>query len=116
MDIYKIEYNLAMPELPEVETVRLGLASKLEDAVIAGVVLRQSNLRWPIPQGIEQLLIERRILNVRRRAKYLLIDLDCGSVIVHLGMSGCLQVVAGEVAVGKHDHVDIILTDGRVLR
>jgi len=105
-----------MPELPEVETVRIGLASKLEGAVIDRVVLRRLMLRWPIPQDIERLLPGERILRIRRRAKYLLMDLACGSVVIHLGMSGCLQIVTGDVVAGKHNHVDVILTDGQILR
>ena len=109
-------YNLKMPELPEVEIVRLGLAPALKDAVIVKVILRRLTLRWPIPNGIECLLAGKKILRVRRRAKYLLIDLACGSILVHLGMSGCLQIVDIDAVVGKHDHVDIILDNNKILR
>jgi formamidopyrimidine-DNA glycosylase len=105
-----------MPELPEVETVRIGLSSKLEGVVIQSVVLRRLTLRWPIPQTIVQLLPGKKILKIRRRAKYLLIDLACGSIVIHLGMSGCLKVVDHDAILGKHDHVDIFLDNNKILR
>ena len=105
-----------MPELPEVETARLGLAPHLEGRRIRGVVLRRPDLRWPIPAEIETLLPGQRIHAVRRRAKYLLLDTDAGSVLLHLGMTGSLRVLPASTPVNLHDHVDLQLSSGRVMR
>ena len=105
-----------MPELPEVEITRMGLAPELEGRRITGVTLRRPDLRWPIPGEIPALLPGEPILAVRRRAKYLLIDLAPGSALLHLGMSGCLRVLGPDTPAGRHDHVDIALDSGRVLR
>jgi formamidopyrimidine-DNA glycosylase len=105
-----------MPELPEVETVRRCLAPQLVGRRIARVVLRRPDLRWPIPAEISSLLPGQRIAAVRRRAKYLLIDTAAGSALVHLGMSGSLRVLPAAAKVGPHDHVDLLLDDGRALR
>jgi len=106
-----------MPELPEVETTRRGLSPHLLGRRIHGVILRRPDLRWPIPKEIEQQLPGSRIVDVRRRAKYLLLDTDGGgSAVAHLGMSGSLRVLPGDTPVRAHDHVDISLDNGRVLR
>ena len=106
-----------MPELPEVETTRRGLAPHLEGRTVTSVVLRRPDLRWPIPAEVARELPGRRITAVRRRAKYLLLDTDAGdSALLHLGMSGMLRVLPGHTAVGPHDHVDLALDSGRVLR
>ncbi|MFT4199053.1 MAG: bifunctional DNA-formamidopyrimidine glycosylase/DNA-(apurinic or apyrimidinic site) lyase [Pseudoxanthomonas sp.] len=106
-----------MPELPEVETTRRGLAPHLEGRRVARIVLRRPDLRWPIPPEVARELPGRRIAAVRRRAKYLLLDTDAGdSALLHLGMSGSLRVLAGDTPPRAHDHVDIGLDDGRILR
>lgn len=105
-----------MPELPEVETTRRGLEPHLLDRRIHGVILRRPDLRWPIPAEIEQVLPGQRIEAIRRRAKYLLLDTEAGSAVLHLGMSGSLRVLPGDTPVRAHDHVDISLEDGRLLR
>src|SRR6478736_5869965 len=105
-----------MPELPEVETTRRGLAPHLANRRITGVVLRRPDLRWPIPPQIAALLPGETILGVRRRAKYLLLDTAPGSALLHLGMSGMLRVLAADTPVTTHDHVDLALDSGRVLR
>ncbi|HEY0332839.1 MAG TPA: bifunctional DNA-formamidopyrimidine glycosylase/DNA-(apurinic or apyrimidinic site) lyase [Stenotrophomonas sp.] len=106
-----------MPELPEVETTRRGLHPHLVGRKVHGVILRRPDLRWPIPPEIERELPGRRIRDVRRRAKYLLLDTDQGgSALLHLGMSGSLRVLPGDTPVRSHDHVDICLDNGRVLR
>lgn len=102
-----------MPELPEVETTRRGLAPHVEGRRIAGVTLRRPDLRWPIPPEITGLLPGQRIDAVRRRAKYLLLDTAAGSALLHLGMSGSLRVLPGDTPLRAHDHVDIELDDGR---
>jgi len=105
-----------MPELPEVETTRRGLAPHLEGRGVRGVVLRRPDLRWPIPWEIAAELPGQRILAVRRRAKYLLLDTGKGSALMHLGMSGSLRVLPASTPVAAHDHVDLELTGRRVLR
>jgi formamidopyrimidine-DNA glycosylase len=111
----------AMPELPEVETTRRGLAPHVEGHQVLAVTLRRPDLRWPIPPEVSALLPGQRIEAVRRRAKYLLFDTAAGSALLHLGMSGSLRVLPAETPVGTHDHVDFAIDDGargrgRVLR
>src|SRR6476620_8104102 len=98
-----------MPELPEVETTRAGLAPHVIGRVVTDVLLRRDDLRWPIPPEVARELPGQRIDAVRRRAKYLLLDTDAGSALLHLGMSGSLRVVETIAAVRTHDHVDISL-------
>lgn len=106
-----------MPELPEVETTLRGLSPHLLGRTIHGVILRRPDLRWPIPAEIEQRLPGARITGLRRRAKYLLVETDApGTAILHLGMSGSLRVLPGDTPVRAHDHVDISLDNGRILR
>src|SRR4249919_1753190 len=105
-----------MPELPEVETTRRGLAPHLEGRTVTGVVLRRPDLRWPIPDEVRDLLPGQRIAAVRRRAKYLLLDTSAGSALLHLGMSGSLRVLPAATPVKAHDHVDLALDSRRVLR
>jgi len=105
-----------MPELPEVETTRAGLAPHLIGRRITGITLRRPDLRWPIPEEIAEQLPTQKILAVRRRAKYLLIDTAPGSALLHLGMSGMLRVLPASTPVEAHDHVDIAIDSGRVLR
>ena len=103
-----------MPELPEVETTRRGLAPHLEGRRIVGVTLRRPDLRWPIPREIETLLPSQNILSIRRRAKYLLMDTDAGTAIWHLGMSGSMRVLPASTPVMAHDHVDISIEARRI--
>jgi formamidopyrimidine-DNA glycosylase len=98
-----------MPELPEVETTRRGIAPYLVGRRISKVVLRRADLRWPIPAEISTLLPGQRIEAVERRAKYLLLQTEIGSALLHLGMSGMLRVLPPDALLGKHDHVDILL-------
>lgn len=105
-----------MPELPEVETVRRGLAPHLENRFLQGARVRQPHLRWPIPDDLDALICGQRIHRLSRRGKYLLAQLDHGSLILHLGMSGSLRLVAPDLAPEKHDHFDLLLDDGRLLR
>ena len=105
-----------MPELPEVETTRAGLAPHLVGRTVVSTTLRRPDLRWPIAREVVDRLPGHRIEGVRRRAKYLLVDSAAGSALLHLGMSGSLRVLPGDTAVRAHDHVDFALDDGRVLR
>lgn len=105
-----------MPELPEVETTCRGIAPHVEGRTIRSVVLRRADLRWPIPAEIRHALPGQRIEAVRRRAKYLLLDVQCGSVILHLGMSGHLRVLPPATPAQAHDHVDFVFDTGHLLR
>lgn len=104
-----------MPELPEVEVTRQGISPYLIDNKVTNLIVRNARLRWPVPDIAKQ-IIGQVIRNVRRRAKYLLIDTDAGTTIVHLGMSGSLRIVSLNTPVEKHDHIDLELASGRVLR
>ena len=105
-----------MPELPEVETSRRGIAPWMENQCVSKVVVRERRLRWPVPAEIESELPGQRINALRRRAKYLLFSTDAGTAMLHLGMSGSVRIIdAGEPA-GKHDHVDIEIAGGKALR
>ncbi|MEP7042779.1 MAG: bifunctional DNA-formamidopyrimidine glycosylase/DNA-(apurinic or apyrimidinic site) lyase [Dokdonella sp.] len=105
-----------MPELPEVETTRRGLAPHLLGRTIVGLDIRQPRLRWPIPEALREGLVGQRIVDVERRAKYLLVHVEPGSALLHLGMSGSLRVLPADTPIGAHDHVDWHLDSGRVLR
>ncbi len=105
-----------MPELPEVETSCRGIAPHLETQRITQVIIRHSQLRWPIPSNLKIQLLGASIERVYRRGKYILLQTDRGTVILHLGMSGNLRIVGKDTAALKHDHVDIILASGQCLR
>ncbi|MGH8596578.1 MAG: bifunctional DNA-formamidopyrimidine glycosylase/DNA-(apurinic or apyrimidinic site) lyase, partial [Gammaproteobacteria bacterium] len=96
-----------MPELPEVETTRRGIAPHLIGRAITAVTVREARLRQPVPRALGRHLAGQRLLAVRRRAKYLLLDFESGTLIVHLGMSGSLRVLASETRAQPHDHVDL---------
>jgi len=105
-----------MPELPEVETTRLGLVPHLVGRKVRGAVVRNAALRWPVPADLSRRLRGEEVRGIRRRGKYLLIDLRRGHLLVHLGMSGRLSVVAGDSPAKKHDHVDVQLEGNQSLR
>ena len=105
-----------MPELPEVETTLRGIAPHLHGQMVRGVVVRQPKLRWPIPANLSALLSGKVVRELRRRAKYLLLIFDHGTLILHLGMSGNLRILTTPTAPEKHDHVDLIFDHGKVLR
>lgn len=104
-----------MPELPEVETSRRGIEPHLAGNILHYAIVRNSKLRWPVSEKIKTLLDE-PILSVKRRAKYLLIELNQGWIIVHLGMSGSVRILPEERPEEKHDHIDLVFRDGKVLR
>lgn len=104
-----------MPELPEVEVSRRGVEPWLTGQTITELVIRQPKLRWPVPQTISQAKGQ-VIRHVGRRAKYLLIETDTGTIILHLGMSGKLRVIDATHPPVKHDHIDIVLGSGKCLR
>ncbi|MCP5149949.1 MAG: bifunctional DNA-formamidopyrimidine glycosylase/DNA-(apurinic or apyrimidinic site) lyase [Ectothiorhodospiraceae bacterium] len=105
-----------MPELPEVETTRRGLAPRLVGRVVTAVAIRDRRLRWPVPEDLGQRLVGREVRAVGRRAKYLLIAAGDGTLLLHLGMSGSLRVVPADTAPRPHDHLDVVLDDGHLLR
>ncbi|HRQ63619.1 MAG TPA: bifunctional DNA-formamidopyrimidine glycosylase/DNA-(apurinic or apyrimidinic site) lyase [Xanthomonadaceae bacterium] len=105
-----------MPELPEVETTRRGIEPHLVGRAVTAVVVRQPSLRWPVAAELRNRLVGAVLTAVRRRAKYLLLDSEVGSALVHLGMSGSLRILPGATPPGVHDHVDLHLADGRMLR
>lgn len=105
-----------MPELPEVETTLHGLSPHLAGQRIAGAVVRNHALRWPIPRGLAATLTGQAIVALSRRAKYLLIECERGTLLVHLGMSGSLRIVARDEPVEKHDHFDLLIHGGASMR
>ena len=105
-----------MPELPEVETTRRGLAPHLSGTTITRLVVRDRRLRWPVERNLPARLRGAAIRAVERRGKYLLLDCERGWLILHLGMSGSLRVLADGTPAGKHDHVDLILSGGKLVR
>ncbi|MGP8961949.1 bifunctional DNA-formamidopyrimidine glycosylase/DNA-(apurinic or apyrimidinic site) lyase [Pseudomonas aeruginosa] len=105
-----------MPELPEVETTRRGIAPYLEGQRVERVIVRERRLRWPIPEDLDVRLSGQRIVSVERRAKYLLLGAETGTLISHLGMSGSLRLVESGTPASRHEHVDIELASGMALR
>ncbi len=105
-----------MPELPEVETTLRGLKPHLENQTVRDVILRCDKLRWPISKNLKAILHKKSIQSFSRRGKYLLFHFKHGTLIIHLGMSGKLQIFTAAPAVKKHDHVDIIFADKKLLR
>lgn len=104
-----------MPELPEVEVCRLGISPHLLQQVVADVVVRNAQLRWPVPVEVKE-LIGQKIEKIERRAKYLLISVATGTLVLHLGMSGTLRIIDKAVPPAKHDHFDLVLSNNKVLR
>lgn len=105
-----------MPELPEVETTRRGIAPYLVGRRVVALTVRQPKLRWPLPRALRETLPGQAIVDVERRAKYLLVHTSAGSALLHLGMSGSLRILPQGTPAGAHDHVDWRLDSGRMLR
>ena len=105
-----------MPELPEVETTRRGIEPWLAGRRIGALVVREWRLRWRVPRGLPARLAGARIRSVGRRAKYLLVGTDAGTLILHLGMSGSLRILDAGSPPLAHDHFDLVLDSGRCLR
>ncbi len=104
-----------MPELPEVEVTRMGIKPYAEGQKITEIKIRQHQLRWQIPNEINK--AKGLVINaVKRRAKYLLLETDAGDILIHLGMSGTLRVLPESTPETKHDHVDLCLESGVVIR
>jgi len=105
-----------MPELPEVETTRRGLLPHVVGRRIRGVVVRNPNLRWPVPRDLSRTLRGERVVDIRRRGKYLLFDVGAGHLLVHLGMSGRLSLVPSDRPARAHDHVDVRFEGEKAMR
>jgi formamidopyrimidine-DNA glycosylase len=105
-----------VPELPEVETTRRGLAPHARKRRIVALAVYEPRLRWPVPRELPGRLAGRRIERVGRRAKYLLLELEAGTLLLHLGMSGNLRAVPASTPRLKHDHFDLVLDSGLALR
>lgn len=104
-----------MPELPEVETTKNGITPYLEGFHIEKIVVRNSKLRWEISPQLRD-FHQVKVSHLSRRAKYLIIHTEQGAIIGHLGMSGCLRVVSQNSPIDKHDHLDMVMDNGKVLR
>ena len=96
-----------MPELPEVETTLRGIEPAIAGQVIRRIKVHQGSLRWPVNANLAQLVEGQTITHLSRRAKYLLMQLEHGSMLVHLGMSGSLRIVQANTQLRKHDHIEI---------
>lgn len=105
-----------MPELPEVETTRRGIAPWLEGTTPASVLVHNAALRWPVPPELSERLSSSAMHSIQRRGKYLLLNNQQGTALVHLGMSGSLRLSCPHEPRRKHDHVELILTGDKVLR
>jgi formamidopyrimidine-DNA glycosylase len=105
-----------MPELPEVETTRRGILPFVEGFVVEDLVVRNRSLRLPVPTTLKRCLRGRQVVALKRRAKYLLFEFEHGHLLVHLGMSGSLCLVEAKQTLRKHDHIDLCLSSGKVLR
>lgn len=105
-----------MPELPEVETIKRGLTPTLLHQTITKIIIRNPKLRWTIPSNLSKKLVNLKVIEIQRRGKYLLFKTKLGVLILHLGMSGRLQLLNEPPEPQRHDHVDIIFSNGVTLR
>lgn len=105
-----------MPELPEVETTLRGIAPYVEGQKITDITVRQPRLRWPVTDNIQDIVREQTVRQLSRRAKYILLQLDHGSILIHLGMSGSLRIVEPKENWRKHDHIEMQLANNQALR
>jgi len=105
-----------MPELPEVETTRRGLDPHVTGRRIVALTVHEPRLRWRVPDDLPAKLANQRVTGTARRAKYLLINVESGTLLVHLGMSGSLRVLPAGTPRTTHDHYDLLLDSGRTLR
>ncbi len=105
-----------MPELPEVETTRRGIEPLVRGKYVERVLVHNASLRWPVPPDLNATLIKQKVCAVERRSKYLLMNFEQGTLIIHLGMTGHLRVCRSGEEKRKHDHVELFFTDRSVLR
>lgn len=104
-----------MPELPEVEVCRQGISPHLCGHTVTVVIVRHTQLRWPIPAEVNKIMGD-ELITVERRSKYLLLKFHQGTLVIHLGMSGTIRVLDGTPAVNKHDHFDLQFSNNKCLR
>lgn len=104
-----------MPELPEVETTKKGLEPFILNSKVKTVNIHFKTLRWPVPKGVTSIQ-GKKAIGLERRAKYLLWHFDHGTVVMHLGMSGAMRIVSSKEPLQKHDHFEVIFTNGKALR
>lgn len=105
-----------MPELPEVETTLRGIQPHIKSQTIAKITVRHHGLRWPIPKTLPAKLKGQSVKSIQRRGKYILLSLPNGTLILHLGMSGSLRILTHDTPPQKHDHLDIIFKNNKILR
>ncbi len=105
-----------MPELPEVETTLQGIKPFVLKQKIQSITVRHHGMRWPVPANLSPLLSGEIIEQIWRRGKYLLFQTSQGHLILHLGMSGSLRILTHDAPAKKHDHIDILLANGKLLR
>ena len=105
-----------MPELPEVETTKRGLEPLIVNQVVERAILYRDNLRWEMPKHLVTTLANQRVNSIHRRGKYLLIEFDVGTLIIHLGMSGSIKVVSNDTPLKKHDHFELGFGNYTVMR
>ena len=106
-----------MPELPEVETTLRGIEPHILNLPIERISIRESKLRWKVPKkDLEKNLLGNYFSSIKRRAKYLILNSEKGSLLIHLGMSGSLRILFEEVKPQKHDHIDIVFKNNCLLR
>jgi len=105
-----------LPELPEVETTRRGIEPHVLGRTVVALEVHEPRLRWLVPETLAAQLVGQRVERAGRRAKYLLLELTRGTLLWHLGMSGSLRVLPADAPPGLHDHVDLVLDSGCLLR
>lgn len=107
-----------MPELPEVEITRQGITPHIVGKTVSQVIVRNGNLRRKVRSDLPQILAHARLNRTQRRAKYIILEFDLGVLIIHLGMSGSLRIILpnSSTPLKKHDHIDLLFTDGTILR
>jgi len=113
--LYTLKTGGILPELPEVETTKRGIQPYIENVNIRSIMVRQPRLRWPVSEELSALSMS-KVTSIERRAKYLLLGLSDGHIIIHLGMSGSLRVVDMNEPAGKHDHVDFLMDNEKIIR
>jgi len=105
-----------MPELPEVETTLRGIEPYISNKKIKQINIYQPKLRWPIEKNLNSLLSGKKVLNLQRRGKYIIIEFSNGNLLLHLGMSGSLRILGNDTPLEKHDHFEIIINQKTILR